>query len=49
MERRVVITGMGAVTPLGLDLKTTWENLMKADEEGRFPLKAANSKWIVIL
>jgi len=30
MERRVVITGMGAVTPLGLDLKTTWENLMRA-------------------
>ncbi len=30
MERRVVITGMGAVTPLGLDLKTTWGNLMKS-------------------
>ena len=30
MERRVVITGMGAVTPLGLNLETTWENLMKA-------------------
>lgn len=30
MRRRVVITGMGVVTPLGLDLKTTWENLMRA-------------------
>jgi len=30
MDRRVVITGMGAVTPLGLELKTTWENLVRA-------------------
>jgi 3-oxoacyl-[acyl-carrier-protein] synthase II len=27
MARRVVITGMGAVTPLGNDVPTTWENL----------------------
>lgn len=27
MARRVVITGMGAVSPLGCDLKTTWEGL----------------------
>ncbi|MFT8317931.1 MAG: beta-ketoacyl-ACP synthase II [Sporolactobacillus sp.] len=26
MKRRVVVTGMGAVTPLGNDVKTTWEN-----------------------
>src|SRR5579871_3075964 len=27
-ERRIVITGMGAVTPLGLDVSTTWANLI---------------------
>jgi 3-oxoacyl-[acyl-carrier-protein] synthase II len=27
-ERRIVITGMGAVTPLGPDVTTTWTNLL---------------------
>src|SRR5574344_1013251 len=27
-KRRVVVTGMGAVTPLGLNVKTFWENLI---------------------
>jgi 3-oxoacyl-[acyl-carrier-protein] synthase II len=27
-QRRVVITGMGAVTPLGLDVSSTWSNLI---------------------
>jgi 3-oxoacyl-[acyl-carrier-protein] synthase II len=27
-ERRIVITGMGAVTPLGLDVESTWQNLL---------------------
>lgn len=29
MKLRVVITGIGAVTPLGLDMKATWEALMR--------------------
>jgi 3-oxoacyl-[acyl-carrier-protein] synthase II len=29
MERRVVITGLGAVTPLGLTIDTIWEKLCK--------------------
>src|SRR5574344_369222 len=28
VKRRVVVTGMGAVTPLGLNVKTFWENLI---------------------
>jgi len=27
-QRRIVITGLGAVTPLGLDVPTTWANLI---------------------
>ena len=29
MEKRVVVTGLGEVTPLGNDVKTTWENMKK--------------------
>ena len=36
-ERRIVITGMGAVTPLGLDVSTTWENLI-AGKSGVSPI-----------
>src|SRR5712691_703640 len=32
-RRRVVITGMGAVSPLGNDVETTWSNLL-ASESG---------------
>lgn len=28
MRRRVVVTGLGAVTPLGLDVGETWENML---------------------
>ena len=50
MGRRVVITGMGLVTPLGLNMKTTWENLLKAKsgvsyislfDASTFPVKIA--------
>ena len=27
MKRRVVITGMGAITPVGLSAKETWTNV----------------------
>ena len=40
MERRVVITGMGALTPVGNNVEETWENLKKGkcgiDEITRF-------------
>jgi 3-oxoacyl-[acyl-carrier-protein] synthase II len=36
-ERRVVITGMGVVSPLGLDVKTTWEGLI-AGKSGVSPV-----------
>ena len=29
MERRVVVTGMGAITPIGNDVNTFWENAKK--------------------
>ncbi len=29
MTRRVVVTGIGLITPLGLDRKTTWDNLIR--------------------
>ena len=29
MEKRVVVTGLGAISPLGNDVKTTWENMKK--------------------
>lgn len=37
-KRRVAITGMGAVTPLGLDVQSTWTNLM-AGQSGIAPIK----------
>ncbi|MFY7923991.1 MAG: beta-ketoacyl synthase N-terminal-like domain-containing protein, partial [Gemmatimonas sp.] len=28
MRRRVVVTGLGAITPVGNDVATTWRNLL---------------------
>ncbi len=36
-RRRVVITGLGAVTPLGNDVRSTWENLV-AGRSGAAPI-----------
>ncbi len=49
-QKRVVITGVGAVTPLGNDIKNTWANLIKGQsgiapitlfDAARFPVKIA--------
>lgn len=38
-QRRIVVTGIGMVTPLGLDVNTTWENL-KAGKSGITPIES---------
>jgi len=43
MKKRVVITGIGAVTPLGNDASTTWEKL-KNGETGIAPLTRVNAE-----
>ena len=30
MKKRVVITGLGAVTPIGNDVPTMWANMLKS-------------------
>src|SRR5690606_28771967 len=41
MKRRVVVTGIGAVTPLGNDVDTTWQNIL-AGKSGVSPLTRLN-------
>lgn len=41
-KRRVVVTGVGAVTPLGNDVETTWKNIM-AGKSGIGPLTRVNA------
>lgn len=41
-KRRVVITGVGAVTPLGNDVETTWKNIVKG-VSGVGPLTRVNA------
>ena len=38
MKRRVAITGLGMVTPVGNDVRTTWENL-RAGRSGAGTIK----------
>ena len=33
--RRVVVTGLGLVTPLGGDVETSWKNILAAQERRR--------------
>ncbi|WP_456271813.1 beta-ketoacyl-ACP synthase II [Bacillus sp. AK031] len=40
-KRRVVVTGLGAVTPLGNDIETTWSNVL-AGKSGIGPLTRLN-------
>ncbi|NTV78173.1 MAG: beta-ketoacyl-[acyl-carrier-protein] synthase II, partial [Clostridiales bacterium] len=37
MSRRVVVTGMGAITPIGLNVKEFWEGI-KAERIGFGPI-----------
>ena len=41
-KRRVVVTGVGAVTPLGNDIETTWKNIL-AGKSGIGPLTRVNA------
>lgn len=42
MKRRVVVTGVGAVTPLGNDIETTWKGILDG-KSGIGPLTRVNS------
>lgn len=45
MKRRVVVTGVGMITPVGLDTKTSWEGLI-AGRSGIGPITQFDDKEI---
>jgi len=49
MKRRVVVTGLGLVTPLGNDVPTTWSSLIRgvsgADYIKKFDTEKYNVKF----
>ena len=36
--KRVVVTGLGAITPLGNDVETTWKNAVDGAEQVLLPI-----------
>lgn len=47
MKKRVVVTGIGAITPLGLNIDTTWSNLIKGQSGIDFLTHVDSSKYSV--
>ena len=45
MKRRVVITGVGMITPVGLDTETSWEGLISG-KSGIGPITQFDDKTI---
>ena len=45
MQKRVVITGLGPVTPIGIGKKAYWESLV-AGESGAKTFISRDGKWI---
>ena len=46
-QRRVVITGMGMITALGLDVETTWQNLL-AGKSGAGPITRFDASGFLV-
>ena len=44
MSRKVVVTGIGATTPLGGDSKSTWENLLA----GKSGISTLTQEWVAL-